>query len=155
MPDIRKIFIDNGAKLSVEKLDQTEKFIYSKLPEEYREFIKICNGGHLSQKWNYLNVADIVHGGGVCLEKFYGLATGNYLLEMADCYESYRNRLPDTLFPIALDDFGNLLLIGDFNDVKGIYFWDHEREYLQDYENIDFLCTDITSLVAMLGEEPN
>ena len=48
--------------------------------------------------------------------------------------KAYQGRVPPGLLPIGCDSFGNLLLL-DFAARKrgAIYFWDHERENLDEW----------------------
>jgi cell wall assembly regulator SMI1 len=114
-----------------------------RLPDEYREFLLLYNGGRPvpsafqfaankgSDTDSLVNWFLSLHDGEVSnLEKVARLMNG---------------RIPSETLPIARDPFGNLILLGLHGDVRGkIYFWDHEREPddQPDWSNIDLIADD-------------
>lgn len=63
------------------------------------------------------------------------------------------NRLPDNLLPIALDPFGNVVLLGLVGEHRGkIYFWDHENEPARqpNWSNIDLVADGFDTFLREL-----
>lgn len=94
------------------------------LPHQYRQFLLQYNGG--LPRPDGFNFKGKKNGSDV--QCFYGI-TDDADMSLIEELESYKNRLPTRLFPIANDSGGNLICISVIgNDIGKIYFWDHERE---------------------------
>ncbi|MDD2694297.1 MAG: SMI1/KNR4 family protein [Anaerolineales bacterium] len=109
--------------ISEERLQAFEKQIGISLPQDYREFLKQCNGG--TPKPNNFWISEEKYESSVY--QFYGLHSGPRWLSI-DCYISKeRYGVPNGLLPIGDDGVGNLICIGitaeNFDD---IFFIDHE-----------------------------
>ena len=92
------------------------------LPDDYRQFLLTHNDG-IPEPCVFADTA-----GPNEVRAFLGLHSGQHY-RFVDTLETYHNRIPNDLIPIAVDYFGNLLCVG----VKGkhigiIFFWHHELE---------------------------
>lgn len=74
--------------------------------------------------------------------------------------KTYKGRIPDNMFPIAYDSFGNLILIGVKNPNRGkIYFWDHDMETdpsqgeKPDYSNMTLIADSFEEFIDGLYED--
>ena len=73
--------------------------------------------------------------------------------------ETYENRIPRELFPIAYDSFGNVICIGIKSEYYGkVYFWDHEWEAEEslgespDFSNVTLIAENFDEFVEGLHE---
>jgi cell wall assembly regulator SMI1 len=97
-------------------LDDLEEEVGQRLPDEYREYLLDQDGGRLENNSQ-------------ALTSFFGLGDVPEYRSMRAKLETYRDRLPPWLLPIANDAFGNLFAISlRATDLGSIWFWDHERE---------------------------
>lgn len=98
-------------------LDQLEDEVGLHLPDEYRRYLLQQDGGRLENNSQ-------------AIKSFFGL--GADVPEHRSMWaklETYHDRLPPWLLPVASDAFGNLLAISlRPGDLGSIWFWDHERE---------------------------
>jgi hypothetical protein len=123
------------------------------LPLEYKQFLLNSNGG-----WPVPNVFEVPgwHGKGSSVLMFYGIHDDpNYQLD-GKC-ETFEERVPADLIPIANDDYGNNICIGWKGKRDGkIYFWDHEDEldghggFRQDYLNVFLLADSLQEFLDSL-----
>lgn len=91
-----------------------------RLPEDYRRFLLQYNGGWPEPDSFKFKDSDK----GSSVQAFFGIK-GQY--DLLDEVRRYRRRLPERLFPIAIDPGGNRVCISVVGDDTGkIYFWDHE-----------------------------
>lgn len=126
---------------SEERVSAFEAKLGRRLPDDYREFLLLYNGGQPKpsvfrfgdRKRPYTDSS---------VEWFLSLYDGEiYSLERV--IKSLRDRIPPDTLPIAYDPFGNIVLLGLHGDVRDkVYFWDHEREPddQPDWSNIDLIA---------------
>ena len=123
---------DKSPPAPQDKLENLEKKLGVKLPEEYRDFLIKCNGGYVGGRYWYTDEAadgkyievGVHHIGGFRDESYFSLESS---------LESYQHpeepRIPKELLWIMDDPFGNATCIGLKGEYRGkIYFWDHENE---------------------------
>jgi hypothetical protein len=116
------------------------------LPADYKAFLLKSNGGMPTP---YVCEVPGWHGRGSELGVFYGIHDDpDYQLDGA-C-ETYEERVPPDLIPIANDANGNNICIGWKGKREGkIYFWDHEDEldengdFVQDYRNVFLVANSL------------
>lgn len=123
------------------------------LPSSFRDFLLKNNGGEPAKNFFLFKGSD----SGSDVQSFLGIypRTHNNLLEYLKTYES---RIPNHLFPIAYDSFGNLILISVKNPDRGkIYFWDHEMEVDEgktpDYSNLTLIADSFEEFIENLRSE--
>lgn len=124
------------------------------LPDDYRQFLLAHNGGRPKPA------------------KFvFARRTGPYTDSLVDWFLALydgehsnletvrgwlRGRIPPGLLPIAIDPFGNFVLLGLAGAAGGaagkVYFWDHEEEPAQqpDWSNIDLVADSFDAFLAGL-----
>jgi SMI1 / KNR4 family (SUKH-1) len=83
------------------------------IPETYRSFLALTNGGQPIQS----NFSEVVG-----VQEFLGLD------DLVQYSNMLRGRIPGEMIPIATAEGGNLILVSASRDDGAVYFWDHERE---------------------------
>jgi len=110
---------------SGEVMDAFERDTGTKIPADYRKFLACQNGGApLRRNFSFGEKAyqDSV------LRYFLGVACP-LKFDLKFTLEEYQSRLPKNTFPIAVDEFDNLVLISrQRGTTNQILFWDHEKE---------------------------
>jgi hypothetical protein len=103
-------------KLSNVTLDKFEKRLGARLPEPYRKFLQLYNGGHPR---GARKISALHH--------VYGLHDGPSWAQFPDREKIYDGLVPERLLPIGDDPGGNLICISLLGNDRGtVYFWDHE-----------------------------
>lgn len=148
-----------GPRLSETDITQVEARVGWSLPEAYRVFLLIFNGGRPEPsdfsvpQWHYQ--ASLVN-------DFSGIIPGRYN-DIEKNIEILGYRLPNGFIPIADDPGGNAILLSLHGPTRGkVYFWDHENEPneytddVRDYPNIYLVADDFISFLHMLrdADEP-
>jgi len=117
------------------------------LPAEYKAFLLESNGG--SPIPNLFQVPGW-HGNGSGLNYFYGIHEGEKMVRLDAACDTYDERVPSDLIPIAYDAYDNNICIGWKGKRAGkIYFWDHEDEldengdFVTDYRNVYLLADSL------------
>jgi hypothetical protein len=119
---------DRAAPASEADLFALEASLGSRLPDDYRQFVRDCNGGHVGGLlWFYgrtptgeMADAGIHHIGGLREESYLSLTWAR------DCYAGH---IPDDLLWIMDDPFGNAICLCIRGESRGsIFFWDHENQ---------------------------
>lgn len=128
---IRDLGISESAEpLSDETLDGLEKRRGLRLPQPYRQFLLLNNGGR-PDKCVFQYQTQDGRCGSSFVDTFFSVYEGEYHNwdSYFDTYKSWRKRVPDNLIPIADDPGGNLVLLSvSGEDVGNVYFWDHHKE---------------------------
>jgi hypothetical protein len=145
-------------KLVVERLEEFEAKIGSRLPEDYREFLINHNGG----KPMPCDFVVTEKEGSDSLHVIYGIHCGPSYANLEEVNALYSGRIPRSLITFAEDPFGNAICIGINGDNSGkVFFWDHELEsddeVEPDYENITLLAESFSEFLSGLYEhvDPN
>ncbi len=100
--------INPNPKINEEQLTNFEKQIGVRLPEDYREFMLLNNGGE-PDKIEFT----VKKYGGSIIQRFFGLGSTLYDTDNFDyILRTFKNRVPPDFLPIASDMLGNLVLIG-------------------------------------------
>ena len=146
-----------------DRLAELEAALGGPLPDDYRQFLEMCNGGFVGGALWYEGPtptgtsadAGVHHIGGFRQETFFSLAWAQ------NCYAG---RIPDVLLWIMDDPFGNAICLGLRGPHRGrIYFWDHEREpdprcwngQVETAGNLTLIANSFTEFVAGLKPTPN
>ena len=133
-----------------------------KLPEDYREFLVSCNGGHVGGALWFKGPTPDGQTADAGVHHVGGFRKENYL-SMNWRRECYEGRIPNALLWIMDDPFGNAICLGIFGDSRGkVYFWDHENEPEDDWDgsietagNIQLLANGFVEFVAGLKGRGN
>jgi hypothetical protein len=150
-------FVRDYGPATEDLLEACEERIGRKIPAPYRAFLAEHNGGLV-----FPDVFDFRDNDGENGAVLHGLLSTRRGVDSLDSYlEIYAGRVPDDLFPIAYDTFGNLVLIGDTGPNAGkVYFWDHEFEadpdegQVPDYSNVYLIAESLDAFFAALYEAP-
>lgn len=139
--------------LSDQILKVLERYWELKLPDPYRDFLLLNNGGepeacHFKFK-DGTGASDVRFFLGIYPDKDNDLL--NHL-------KIYKKRLPLNVFPIAYDSGGNLILISVKGPDRGkVYFWDHEMEVgegeMPDYSNLTLIADTFSEFIENLKDE--
>jgi cell wall assembly regulator SMI1 len=110
-------FSETQAPASEESIQRLERHTGRPLPPGYREFLRQHDGGPLDLNDKAVN-------------EIFGLGDDvPDFASMWDNLETYRERVPAWLLPVADDSFGNLFTISlRSRDEGSVWFWDHENE---------------------------
>jgi hypothetical protein len=107
------------------ELTEMEQRLGMTIPGEYRLWLLQHNGGRPEPHVVQFRKTDGPYTD-VGIRSFFSDA------EVEGCavnYKLIRQRLPNRLFPMGNDSFGNLICISTSGKDKGfVYFWDHEEE---------------------------
>jgi hypothetical protein len=110
-----------------EALAEFQRKLTLPIPACYREFLKANNGGRPSPRgFEFKDTQGKVHKSNV--HYFFGLHSGR-IGSLARQFETYYDRIPLGLLPIARDPFGNVILLKlTIKRDAPVFFWDHELE---------------------------
>lgn len=115
-------------QLTEQDLDRTERRIRKSIPVEYRTFLLKYNGGHPDPSGFAMRSRDNRTEAG-SVKRFLGIDSPERTLNLDYAIETFGERMPTFLFPIARDPGGNVIAIATEGASKGnVYFWDHEYE---------------------------
>ena len=144
-----------GPSVSPSQLADFEEKTGQKIPIPYKRFLLNHNGGR--PKLSVFNFQgrrrkmdrSVVDG-------FFGVHDQE-AFSLALFLEISQGRIPPDLFPIAIDDYGNLVLMGARGPRAGkIYFWDHEFEGPDGepptQENVYFIAHSLDDFLSGLTE---
>jgi hypothetical protein len=113
------------AGASEEAMDRFERESRVKIPLDYRKFLACQNGGSPTRR-NF-SFGDKPYQDSV-LRFFLGVDCP-FEFDLRFALQQYAARIPPGTFPIAIDEFDNLVLISrQRGSANQILFWDHEKE---------------------------
>ncbi|GAB6742401.1 SMI1/KNR4 family protein [Bacillus cereus] len=128
------------------EIKQVEQYFNIKLPNDFIECVKECDGGYPRPK-----VFDIP---GQDESTFNDLLTLHIddKYSIVQRYENIKDRLVDRIYPFASDSFGNFLCFDYRNNPASptVVFWDHEEEDIE--EAISPVCDTFTELLESLRD---
>lgn len=118
--------------LSDEQLSQTETLIGAKLPHEYREAMKIDNGGEASTEeddWEFYPIKDTS-------DRKRISRTCNHIISETESCKGFGN-FPENVISIASNGLGDQMVFLRENDIykSTVYLWLHETGELQELAN--------------------
>ena len=149
-------FEKNFGLLNEKVLEALEQVWEFKLPSSYRSFLLKYNGGvPINDTFYFKN--DLARGSLVQL--FLGVTSEKHA-NLLKHLQTYRGRIPDTMFPIAYDPSGNLILLAvKGSDREKVFFWDHENEVesgqgeVSGYSNLTLISDGFDEFLSMLKPE--
>jgi len=148
-------FVDNGPGISPSQLADFEERTGQKIPIPYKRFLLNHNGGRPRlSAFKFQGRRGKMEESAV--QGFFGVhAQEAFSLEL--CLEILRARIPEDLFPIAVDHCGNLVLMGSHGPrAEKIYFWNHELEGPDGEppteENVYFIANSLDDFLRGLTE---
>ena len=137
------------------ELDELETRLHVKLPENYRAFLMMHNGGR-PEPGSFSFVEGKSGRTESSVAWFFAVHPGrsesfevNYRI-----FKILSMRIPLNLIPIAGDPFGNLICMSFGGDDAGfIYFWDHEKERRKpDYKNCYLIAKSLEQFLDELHD---
>jgi hypothetical protein len=109
-----------SAGASLVEIDKFEAATRERIPPDYRKFLTCQNGGAPVERNFEFGTGPYQDS---VLREFFSLKGLKHALTV------YRGRIPDSAFPIAADQFDNLIVISRARGSKNqVLFWDHEQE---------------------------
>ena len=114
--------VESKKELTMEVLQNAEKIIGVKLPEDYRTFLLTHNGGRpepdVGFKFNPIRQID-----DSMIDWFYSIHDGKYS-NLIKKFEKYKRYLPNDMLVIANDPGSGWILLGIRGNRRGkVYFW--------------------------------
>ena len=148
-------------RISAGDIEKLEEKLNKKLPDEYKKFLLLHNGG--------VPISNLSAGnlelGYLVINELYGINAKKNYNDLYHTIDVYDGRIPDDFIPIGGDPGGNVYCLGISGDYFGkVYFWDHEEEDDSDEKadkhavlpnNMYFLADSFTSFINRLTEESN
>jgi cell wall assembly regulator SMI1 len=133
------------APASDDAIGRLERHIGRALPDAYRGYLRQQDGGRLSNNSE-------------CVKHIFGI--DGAVPEWANMWkrlDTYADRVPRWLLPVASDEFGNLFAISLREEDRGsVWFWDHEEEADEgappSEDNLEYKAPDWPTFLA--GLEP-
>ncbi len=129
-------FSHTKISIQISDIENIEKYVQLILPEEYKKHLLKYNGGRCKPNiFKFFEKNKLARSN---VEWFFAIHNGELsnLLDNINDYKLKHKRLPNQIFPIARDAFGNLICIScGEKDFGSIYFWDHENEVDYQIEN--------------------
>ena len=117
----------SGPPLDESKIAQAEKRWGVKIPPAYRKFLMSHNGGRPDP--SDFRITTPRGSELVSIRTFLGIDMPEETFGLDYVMETFADRLPSDLFPIARDPGGNIIAVATQGaDAGKVYFWDHERE---------------------------
>jgi hypothetical protein len=116
-------------------------------PPAYVEFLLAHNGGMVeplySRRFPMQGCPRDTHG---LIHVFFSVGSGDHI-DLADKYETFRDRIPPGLLPIASDPGGNLICLACTGERSGqVFFWEQAFEANEDegeevgWDNVFFIA---------------
>ena len=111
------------------ELDRFEQSHRQQIPGVYRKFLLEHNGGQPDPCEFRMRSGSTDSEEAGAVKRFFGINATERTLDLAYALETFKDRIPAFLFPIARDPGGNLIGIATEGPDQGhVLFWDHERE---------------------------
>lgn len=139
--------INPFGKLSPARLKQFEATLGFPLPADYREFLRLKNGG----KFQGAVVRIAALQANVALDEFFGLDLDDRLNLEVWNYQYYYKKPAGSLV-IGADPGGGMVLLGLDPGWSGLYYWDYSHwfEKSTTEQSIYLMAATFTELMAMV-----
>ncbi len=146
--------VSNGGA-APERIRALERALQASLPEDYRAFLRVHNGGE-PQRACFAFTDREGRAADSVISRFYGVDDPGDDLEKTWRYFLEGERVPPGYLPIARDVFGNMLLLSLAPASFGsVHFWDHELEHLEGEAMVSFVAGSFEALVVSLVKDPD
>ena len=134
-------------------IQELENELGRRLPEDYRRFLSEINGGRPNRaRFTILSPEGATDS---AVAWFLTLDPQESRYTISRYRTRYDDRVPAGVIPIGCDSFGNLILLDiGAREFGYIYFWDHERESMDDpyWDNIYMVSRSFDSFSQSLRD---
>ena len=151
------VTIHGSSGLTLDDIDHAEKRLGQPIPAGYREFLLKHNGGRPDP--SEFTMAAPSEGSTQIgsVKSFLSINGPEETLDLDYVFNTFHQRIPARLFPVARDPGGNLICIAiEEPDAGKVYFWDHEREAEETEPpteaNLYFVADSFDAFLDKLGE---
>ena len=121
--------VSTGPRLTEKRIARAEKALGVSFPAVYRRFLLEHNGGYPDDPHFRMPGARKGSTRLGAVVDFAGIDTPEETTNIDYLLQTFQDRVPARMFPIARDPGGNLILLSSKGkDAGTVYFWDHERE---------------------------
>ena len=122
------------------------------LPDDYKNFLEIQNGGRPKQ--NNLGTVE------TDVQWLYGMYDYENAPDWANFFEAldtYEGRLPSWYIPIGRDSGGNLFIMSLYEENRGLVaWWLHEQEAQENadeyFDNVRIVADNFTEFLKLLSD---
>jgi SMI1 / KNR4 family (SUKH-1) len=144
----------SGPQLNENKIAKAESRLGLSIPPAYRRFLMTHNGGHPDPsdfKMTTPRGREVVS-----VRTFLGIDMPEETFGLDYVIETFKDRLPRGLFPVARDPGGNIIALATEGENAGkVYFWDHEGEADEgeppSEDNLNLVSDSFDSFLKNLG----
>jgi cell wall assembly regulator SMI1 len=145
------VVIHSKNKLKEIDIDLLEQKLEVLLPQDYRDFLFLHNGGH-PEKDCYTSIDDRMSSD---LDRFFSYYEGDNCINILKEKMRFKDRIPKCFLPIAHDSGSNKICIGINGSEYGkVYFWDFDQAvpYGEEptYDNMYLLANNFTDFINSL-----
>lgn len=159
------VFRRSRQAITEEDLNNAEKKIAKKFPNEYRSFLIKHNGGRPQDDLSGFEIEWNDESADECWSYDFGIVDFLNFISFDEknsesvnffrCYRNYKRRIPKNTIPIGYDPGGNLILIGVGEENQGkIFFWLLEAERQSsdepEYLNVGFVANSFNEFMDSL-----
>lgn len=145
---------ESEEKLTPREIKEAEKIINIQLPDEYKSFLLLYNGGH-PEPGTFKYICDD-HQNKSLVAWFLAIYKGkaeNFLT----FFKTYQGRIPEDTVAIGRDPGGNLILLGINRKNRGkVFFWlqdfEVEEGEVPDYSNVCLIANSFDEFLNSLFE---
>ncbi|GIM50349.1 SMI1/KNR4 family protein [Capnocytophaga stomatis] len=136
----------NGKK---SKISDIEKHFKIKLPQDYKDFLNIYNGGETEED-AFIYVEDLDEY--MIMGNFFGIDIDEGFADIYKINEEYNDDIPPNSLLIGSDMGSGLILLIQDGENDGIWYYDHSYFFEQssDEENTYFICETFTEFLEIL-----
>ena len=146
--------IEKNGNCSEDLIVEKEKSLGFSLPNDYRDFLKLYNGG-IPEKlfFSFKGTKE----DSSLVDRLFGFIENEYR-NIIEYHRSYKKRIPSNALPIGIDPGGNLILLSVSGpDYGKVYFWDHDWEVedgqIPDYSNLTLIADSFEEFLNSLKSE--
>ncbi len=146
-----------GKPLTEEAIARAEGTLGRAIPGPYRQFLLEHNGGFPESSDFEMSGWEEGETDSSAVRMFLGIDMEEETFGLPYVLETFGDRIPARMFPIAWDPGGNLILmVASGSEAGKIYFWDHEREAGEGKppteQNLQFIAASFDAFLDKLGQ---